>query len=152
MGRCALDGQLAQRKGSALPVWTPDHLDQELGAGLVAELQQEQGQVVEEEKAVQQTGGVLDNVTVLDLTALLVQPDTIEQPEAQQEDKEKEGEERPEEMDPWKTGAGRAVEDSPGAHCEDQELEGEGDKEPITVHLTLKLRIPGHSLKSMLCH
>ena len=45
-------------------------------------------------------------------------------------------------MDPGQRGAGGAVEDSPGAQGQHQELEGEGDEETVTVNLALQLGVP----------
>ena len=101
---------------------------------------------MEEQEAVQQAGGVLDNVPVLDLASLLVQPDAIKQPEAQEEDKQEEGEQRAEQVDAGQTGARLTIEHGPGANTQDQQLEREGDQQPVTVNLTLELRVPGFSL------
>ena len=142
VGRRPLDAEFAQGEGPALAIGRSDHLYEVLGTRLVPELQQQKRQVVEEQQAVQQTGGVLDDVPVLDLSSLLVQADTIEQPEAQEEDKQQEGEEGAEQVDPGQTGARRAVEHGPGAHSQDQQLEGERDEEAVTVNLALELRVP----------
>ena len=76
-----LDGQVAQWKSCRLTVWTANHLDTILG-GEVAEFEEEDGEVVDEEQGVDQGESELDDVLVKNLCSVLQQVDAIEQPEA----------------------------------------------------------------------
>ena len=142
MTSCSLYGQFSHGETPRLPVRTADHLDEILRLAGVPELQQEEGEVVEEEERIQETGGVLDNVGVLDPPPLLHQSDPVEEPEGEQEDEEEESDESSEEVDPWEGGTGRSVEHGPRPHCQDEHLEGEGDQETVAVHLALQLGVP----------
>ena len=79
---------------------------------------------------------------VLDLPPLLHEADGVEEPEGGEEEEEEKADEGSEEVDTGEGGAGLAVEDSPGAHGKDEQLEGEGDEEAVTLDLALELGVP----------
>ena len=45
-------------------------------------------------------------------------------------------------MDPGQRGPGWPVEDGPSPYSQDQQFEGEGDEETVTVNLALQLGVP----------
>merc|ERR1719350_1379039 len=96
-----LDGQVAQWKSCRLTVWTANHLDTIL-RGEVSELEEEDGEVVDEEQGVDQGESELNNVLVKNLCSVLQQVDAVEQPETDDKDEDEGGGHGPEDKDTGK--------------------------------------------------
>ena len=71
MSSCSLYGKFSHGKTLRLSVRAANNLHKVLRLTGVSELQEEEGEIVEEKERVEKTGGVLDNVGVLDSPPLL---------------------------------------------------------------------------------
>ena len=141
VGGGPLDGELAQGVGGGLAVRGADHLDV-VGGGEVAQLQQQDGEVVHEQQRVDQRERELHDVRVLDLVGVLQQVDAVEQPEGDHEHEDQERDRGAEHEDPRQRRLGLPEEDSPGPDQEDEELEGEADEHAVTGHVALQVESP----------
>lgn len=104
-----------------------DHLQAE-GRLQVADLQQNQSQVLDEEQGVDQRGGVLHDPPVVRLPGLQ-HPHTVEQPVRRHEQEHQHHQQAAEDEEAGEGGPGGPKEQRPGGDEQHQQLEGQGHVE-----------------------
>lgn len=111
------------------------------------QLEQDDGQVVDEEQGVDQREGELHDVPVLDLVAVLEQVDAVEQPEGDEEHEHEEGDQGAEHEDPGQRRLGFPEEHGPRPDEKDEEFESKTDEHSVTSHITVKVESPRLGVK-----
>ena len=114
---------------AGLAISGADHLQREHGLQL-SELQQDNGQVVDEEEGVHEGDGVLHDALVISVPRVQ-NADPVKKPIGNHEEKDEDQQEGTEHEDPRHVSSLLAEEQRPGPNEQDEELECHGDEESL---------------------
>ena len=132
--RCSLHGKNPYAVAAVLSVRRPRYTHDELRLQL-PDLQQDKGEVVNEEQPVHQAVGKLHDAVVV-CPLLLHDANSVEEPEGEGQHEDQEQHNGAEHEDPGHGGLGLAKEHSQCTQHQDQQLEREGDKQPLALRRT----------------
>ena len=121
--------QVSQAVEAGLAVGRADHLQREHGLQL-PELEQDDGQVVDEEERVHQRDGILHDALVISVPRVQ-NADPVKKPIGDHEKKDEDQQEGTEHEDPRHVSSLLAEEQRPGPNEQNEELECHGDEESL---------------------
>lgn len=120
---------MSQAIETGLAICGTNHLECEHGLQL-SELQQDDGQVMDEKQSIHQGHSILDDALVIAVPRIQ-NPDPMKKPVRHNEEEDEDQQEGTEHEHPWHVCSLFAEKQGPGANEENEELEGHGDEESL---------------------